>query len=647
MNKVIFVVGSHVSSMALLTSITTSTQAAILTVGGSSGTYATIQDALTHVNPGDVIEVQGNQTYTGPVLVSPEFAGTSVNPVTLRGIRVGGHRPIISGAGTGWNTMVVFLNASYFVFEGFEVIGDTNADNAGIVHKADHVTIRDVLVHGVAGQGLLGTDADSGSLTLEYSEFYGNGSGTYNHQIYMATDETAYPGSVFRMQFCYVHDGAGGNNVKSRAERNEIYYNWIEGAYYHELDLIGPDGQDPSLAREDSDVVGNVLIKTSEWNVARIGGDGTGDSAGRYRFVNNTMVLSATSDAFLALQQTVQSLEMYNNVLYSPGQGSVYTLNDATGTTVFSGGGNWVRTGVGTIPTAWVTTVSGSTPGWVNASAYDYHPTATSPLVNAGTTQTSATGSTAFVSPLLLPAFVPPPRQAILPGTEEARTISGLPDIGAFESGSAAAGGSGTTGGASGNPATGGTRATGGGTANGGSGATGGKVSSTGGKSSSTGGNASSTGGKASSSTGGTRAVGGNTSLGGSQSAGGAASAGGSQSAGGSLPGGGSQVAGGTAAPGGSQTSGGNPGAGGFQAFTGGAVGAGGTSRSSSGGTLGLANAGSGASVAGAKSDTGGCSCSVIGETPRNRAWWSVALAAVFLLRTRSVNRAKRLNRVR
>ena len=71
----------------------------------------------------------------------------------------------------------------------------------------------------------------------------------------MATDETAYPGAVFRMQHCYVHDANGGNNVKSRAERNEIYYNWIEGAYYHELELIGPDGQAESLKREDSDVV--------------------------------------------------------------------------------------------------------------------------------------------------------------------------------------------------------------------------------------------------------------------------------------------------------------------------------------------------------------------------------------------------------
>ena len=99
-------------------------------------------------------------------------------------------------------------------------------------------------------------------LTMEYVEVYACGGGTQHHQIYMATDETTYPGSVFRMQHCYVHDGNGGNNVKSAPNATRSTHNWIEGALYHELELIGPDGQDPALAREDSDVVGNVLVKT-------------------------------------------------------------------------------------------------------------------------------------------------------------------------------------------------------------------------------------------------------------------------------------------------------------------------------------------------------------------------------------------------
>lgn len=64
----------------------------------------------------------------------------------------------------------------------------------------------------------------------------------------MATDEVAYPGAVFRLQHSYLQDsdytdgvGIGGNLIKSCAERNEIYYNWLEGAFYHELELIGPD----------------------------------------------------------------------------------------------------------------------------------------------------------------------------------------------------------------------------------------------------------------------------------------------------------------------------------------------------------------------------------------------------------------------
>jgi hypothetical protein len=95
----------------------------------------------------------------------------------------------------------------------------------------------------------------------------------------MATDELAHPGSVFRMIGCWIHDANGGNNVKSRAERNGI-----EGAYYHELELIGPDpagGVPEATAREDSDVVGNVFVKrgaNEAFAVVRFGGDGTGQS---------------------------------------------------------------------------------------------------------------------------------------------------------------------------------------------------------------------------------------------------------------------------------------------------------------------------------------------------------------------------------
>src|SRR5574341_445963 len=266
---------------------------------GPGRAHTTLQDLVSVLNPGDVVEVDGNATYPGGVtFVRP---GTADHPIVIRGIRVDGKRPILSG-GTNtvhFRTDVIGSGADHYVFEGFEVTGGTSRC---IFHQSDDLKLRDLVVRNCRSQGLLGADFGSGSLTLEHSEFYGSGAGSNRHQIYMAIDEDNYPDGVFRMQFNWVHDGKGGNNVKSRAARNEIYYNRIEGAYYHELELIGVDPAccAEGLVREDSDVVGNLIVKkpppygpNPSFFAVRVGGDGTGQTWGRYRFVNNTFVMGA------------------------------------------------------------------------------------------------------------------------------------------------------------------------------------------------------------------------------------------------------------------------------------------------------------------------------------------------------------------
>lgn len=403
---------------------------------GPGLTYETIQDTLDLIGPGDVVEVMGDHTYPGDLWFREDQAGTPGMPVTIRGVRVNGRRPVIAGVGSEqWHDMIVLFNASHFVFEGFEIVGDGNPDHQGLVHKADDVVLRDLVVHGVGSHGLLGTDDDSGSLTLEASEFYDNGNGMYDHQIYMATDESVYPGSVFRMQFCFVHDAAGGNNVKSRSERNEIYYNWIEGAVFHELDLIGPDGEDENLAREDSDVVGNVLIKTSEWRIARIGGDGTGNTSGRYRFVNNTMVLGPDSEVAIGMQDTVATLEMHNNIVVRIGAvgGRLVNHSDPSGPDPeLFGSHNFVQAGFEGIPSAFTDTVSGDAPGFTDVTTFDLRLLGDSLAAEVGTDETDI-ASPGFVSPLVLPTMVPPAREL---GTHGARVADATIDIGAFEFGS-------------------------------------------------------------------------------------------------------------------------------------------------------------------------------------------------------------------
>ena len=439
---------------------------------GPTRTYKTFS-AVPTLRPGDIVEVDGAATYP-PVVFSD--SGTTAQKITVRGIPVGGQRPIISG---GSNTVEV--QADHFVLDGFDITGGSARC---FFHHADDVTLRNSVVHDCPQQGILGADADSGSLTMEYDEVYrcAPPGSMLQHQIYMATDEVAHPGSVFRMQFCYVHDGLGGNNVKSRAERNEIYYNWIEGGYYRELELIGPDLADSSAtestAREDSDVVGNVLRKTgtnAAFFVARLGGDGAGQTNGRYRFVNNTIIVTSTSAVF-QLFDGIESIEMHDNVFYRAGGGGVRVLDDSsvvwsTGSAAIAGVDNWTMSGSTSVPTQWIGTMTGADPVWV-APILDLRPGAGSPLIDAGVTPPPTMASHPFPSPLATPAFVPSP--ALLPvGSAVPRPTNGPIDVGAFEvgtllggsggsSGAAGAGGGAGAGGAGGSSGTGGSSGVGG-----------------------------------------------------------------------------------------------------------------------------------------------------------------------------------------
>jgi MYXO-CTERM domain-containing protein len=411
---------------------------------GPGQTYTSIMDAWNDVQPGDVIEVQGGQTYLGTFLLGSDHSGTADAPITLRGIPVNGQRPILKGIGPGmWDNMVVFLNADHFVMESFEVVGNANDTDYCLVHGANDVTLRDLVVHDCLHQaGLVSNDEGSGSITVEYSEFYWNGSGETSHQLYMATDQAMFPGSTFRMQYCYVHDGLGGNNVSSRAQRNEIYYNWIEGAYYHELNLIGPD-VGGTFSPCNSDVVGNVFLKTSSWRIARVGGDAEENSSdGQYRFVNNTMILAPSTTAALTLQYTVASVEMYNNVIVAPTAGTkLYDIEEQTGTPAVSfGSNNWISAGMTKVPTAWTGTVMGADPGFVNASMQDFRPAASSPLLGAGTTDTDVGGSSAFPNPLALAAYYPPEHTLLAVDTATARTSVDMPILGALAPSSPAPG---------------------------------------------------------------------------------------------------------------------------------------------------------------------------------------------------------------
>ncbi|MEO8671918.1 MAG: hypothetical protein ABI411_11425 [Tahibacter sp.] len=411
---------------------------------GPGRTYATLTAAFSAVdlNGGDVVEVYASPSaYAGGIVMPNADSGSLGNPVILRGMRVNGLRPVIAG---GVNS-IEFRQSNYVVFEGFEVTGGTSRC---IFQSANDVTVRDSVIHDCPAHGILSSDQLSGSFTLEYSELYNCGSGSTQHSLYIQSDEIAWPGSVFRMRYNYVHNGNGGNLLKSRHERSEIAYNWFEGSVYHELELIGPDentqqnGWTRDLVREDADVIGNVIIHTNQafGSVIRVGGDGTGQSKGRARFVNNTILVASGQDSTIfRIFDGIQSVEMHNNVIdvTAGGVPRIERTVEAVWTNgrQIRGSNNWIESGASFVPTTteWTGTLSGSSPGFVSLAAFDLTPLAASPLRDAANPAPATSPTYPFSGPAFPPLFHPA-RQITAPGSAAARSLDAALDIGAFES---------------------------------------------------------------------------------------------------------------------------------------------------------------------------------------------------------------------
>ncbi len=391
----------------------------------------------------DIVLLRGDASY-GSVRIRSQHGGEPGRPVVIIGVDVNGNAPRFEG---GTNT--VHNQASYIEFENIEISGGSFRC---FFHQGTGVVLRRIFIHDCPGNGILGADQDSGSLTVENSAVVNAGADGRFHAIYMATDQVKYPGSVFRLQFSFVSDsqfgtGEGGNLIKSRAERNEIYYNWLENGFYHELELIGPDpagvadGWTESLVREDSDIVGNVILHTSDFgSILRLGGDATGQTFGRYRFVNNTVVRTGGGQATVfRLFDGLESLEASNNVFFNSGSSALRIVREveadwSTGSTLITGQNNWIESGSSFIPAGFSGSLSGADPGFTDVAQSNFRPTSSSPLVNSGVTTNESRPEFAIEAPQLQPVFHPIARLAGRPSSAtEFRLTEGPVDIGAFE----------------------------------------------------------------------------------------------------------------------------------------------------------------------------------------------------------------------
>jgi len=392
---------------------------------GPGRAFEKLQDVTWLLQAGDTAELAGDHDYPASVNITNAMHGTADRPITLKGITINGNRPKIVSTCVDAG---ITANGRHLTIDNIEIEGrvttatipihNIRISYRGIIHGEDKLIVRNCCIHNMI-MGLL-SGANPGDITIEYSEFYENGFAPFEHNIYIQ-HSINYPDAVTRIQFCHIHDSLTAMGIKCRSHRSEIYYNYIENNVGIGMELIAMDFPEPYLRAHpsDGDVVGNVFMtNVTNSSLVRVGGDGTGaGSFGRFRFVNNTFLVSNPSNInCIRIFMGIESVELFNNLFFPFGLGPMNLLADqggnwASGQREVAGANNWIRSvSVGMIPPELTGSIRTNTPG----IRIDYTVLPGSPLLSAGTLDTvhewppfPHRPDTSFINPLPLPLFTP------------------------------------------------------------------------------------------------------------------------------------------------------------------------------------------------------------------------------------------------
>ncbi|GDX53418.1 hypothetical protein LBMAG27_24650 [Bacteroidota bacterium] len=248
---------------------------------------------------------------------------------------------------------------------------------------------------------LCGSIADC-KTTVEYSEFVNGGSvfnPGYQHNIYINHIDTL----VFR--YNYSHDAiAEGHELKSRANYNFIYCNRIANEQSIDSRTIDlPNGG-------TSVIVGNIIEQgpnSANSNLLGYGLEGFINTAPNNLYVSgNTFINKKSTGSFIHVAAGTDTLFVKNNFMTGASTGGLIIGTP----TVLDSSNNIVNA----TPTA---------NGFIDVANFNYHLTTTAQAINAG-----------IVIPDMIRGHeLQPTQQYVDTCSYEARVLSSLPDIGAFE----------------------------------------------------------------------------------------------------------------------------------------------------------------------------------------------------------------------
>jgi hypothetical protein len=371
-----------------------SVQAAVLEAGPGKP-YATPCAAFAAARAGDIVEIEGNNTYSGNVCT------ITTSNLTIRGVR---GRPKIDAAGKSAQGKAVWVvGGSNVVVENVEIYGAKVPDRNGAAFRIEgtNFTLRNSFIHDNENGILCGANANS-NIVLENNDFGHNGDGSgQTHNVYIG----AIASLVFR--YNYSHDAVIGHNLKSRARVNTVIYN--------RFSTLGPAEQGSTAAGRPSYeidlpnggtayVIGNVIQQPAAYensSLLSFGAEASSGTADALYVVNNTFLNDGANGVFINVHARITKPAHIQNNLFS-GKGTLTSQASAVLQT------NYKADQV----------------AFVNRAAYDLHPLTHPQITGAGSEP-----------------IVPPTGVALRPMMEYQHTASAAPrppaaklDLGAYQS---------------------------------------------------------------------------------------------------------------------------------------------------------------------------------------------------------------------
>ena len=332
------------------------------------GPITSLKSILGMLSAGDIVEIEPG-TYNEVMKI--RCNGTPASPIIIRG--VGATRPVFDATGqnvngVGANPRAIFqIEGANIIMENIEMIDARNGNNgAGIrLLNSTNAVIRNCKIS-YCDMGMMG--GDTVSALIEDSDIGFNGTPLYDgysHNMYMS----GAGGIVVRGS--YIHDALHGQNFKSRAHYNELWYNWIADSNEGE---VGPvEGSDTAAANSNFLMVGNTVISKSGRTGNHVkyvifGSDsGSGQHNGTMYMFNNTLIANDGRAHFVAFYGQGMDAVIRNNVFY----GSDHIVEYWGAPVPVTGSHNWMET-TSSVPPQFTDSVVGVWPGFRDYGSDDY-----------------------------------------------------------------------------------------------------------------------------------------------------------------------------------------------------------------------------------------------------------------------------------